>query len=310
MNRIAIFAHYDRDVIIDDYVLYFLRGLRTVASRILFVSDTPLAPEQTAALDGLAELVWAGRHGEYDFGSWKRGIAHLGDRLADYDELILANDSCYAPVFPFGEAFARMAEVDCDAWSGTATGDAAGRVKHLNSYFLVFRRRVLSDPEFRAFWPAVAPKPSGTDVVEQYENRLSEMLISRGYRLRSLIPPDLVPVILHGDYVHSMTAHRAPWLKVKLFRDNPLRVPRLGLALAKLDPYYPRRLIDAHMRRIIGTDDPPHYHFRLGTVRWRWRDGRAIQLVTRVRNDRWWKMQIQLFGVRIFAFGLPLRPRR
>lgn len=309
MNRVAIFAHYDRDGLIDDYVLHYLRGLRAVANRILFISDSPLTPERAAVLDGVAELIWAGRHGEYDFGSWKRGIAHLGGRLRDCDELILANDSCYAPVFPFSDVFERAANIDCDAWSGTATGDAAGQVKHLNSYFLVFRRPVLSDPEFLAFWPAIVPQPGSGAVVEQYENRLSGMLLSRGYRLRSLVEPDSLPVILHGDYLRRLATHRAPWLKVKLFRDNPLRVPRLGSVLARLDPHYPRRLIDAHMVRMIGTDDPPHYHFRLGTFRWRWRDGRMLEIVGRTRRDRWWKMQVRLFGARIFAFGLPLRPR-
>ncbi len=306
MNRVAIFAHYDRDAVIDAYVLYYLRGLRAIASRVLFVSDSPLPPVEIAKLDGLAELVWAGRHGEYDFGSWKRGIAHLGAAVDNCDELVLANDSCYAPVFPFAEAFDRMAAVACDGWSGTATG-GDGTVTHLNSYFQVYRRPVLADPAFRDFWPAVIPQPSHDEVVRQYENRLSEMLTARGHRLGSLIAPDALPLVLHGDYVHRVDVLRAPWLKAQLFRDNPLRVPALGAALSAVDRHYPRALIDAHLRRMIGADDPPHYHFRLGTFRRRWH---ALHIVARTRRDRWWKLQVRLYGVRVFAFGLPLRARR
>ena len=88
MNRITIFAHYDRDAIVDEYVLYYLRGLEEVSARILFVSDTALARSETDKLEGLAELVSAAPHGEYDFGSWKRGIAYLGSALSQIDELI------------------------------------------------------------------------------------------------------------------------------------------------------------------------------------------------------------------------------
>lgn len=100
VKRIALFAHYDRDGIIDDYVIYYLRGLTGVAQRILFMSDCALKPGEAAKLDGLAELVFADRHGEYDFGSWKRGFAFLSGDLTGWDEVIIANDSCYAPVYP------------------------------------------------------------------------------------------------------------------------------------------------------------------------------------------------------------------
>ncbi len=305
MNRIAIFAHYDRDAVIDDYVLYYLRGLKEVVARLLFVSDAPLARPETGKLEGLAELVSAAPHGEYDFGSWKRGIGFLGSQLCQCDELVLANDSCYAPVVPFQVVFARMAESECDAWSGTATGDK-GQVRHLNSYFLVFRRRILVDPAFTAFWRGVTSQPTSEEVVTHYENRLSEMLAGRGYRLGSFAAPDRLPLVLLGDAVKGLPGDRLPWLKVKLFRDNPLHVAELGAALPAIDRDYPRRLIDAHQRRLIGTADPAHYHYRLGPFRRRWR---FLAVMARTRRHRWWKLQIQLFGIRVFAMALPLRRR-
>ncbi len=116
---------------------YYLRGLAPVADRILFVSDCELSAAEAAKLEGLAELVFAGRHGEYDFGSWKRGLAHLNYDLAGWDELILANDSCYAPVYPFEDAFEIMKDVSCDFWS-PSNNQIKGKFDHLSSYFLVF----------------------------------------------------------------------------------------------------------------------------------------------------------------------------
>ncbi len=310
MNRLAIFAHFDPDAILDDYVLRYLRGLRTVAARVVFVTDGDLPTSETAKLDGVAELLRTGRHGEYDFGSWKRGIAHLGGALTGCDELILANDSCYAPIFAFGEAFARMTDVPCDVWGVTGYRDREG-LKFINSYFLVFRRTVLSDPRFAEFWMGIAPRGNKQDVVADYEMGLSRMLLASGYRLGTLVPSDMIDLPVHGDYVRRlMTEYRSPCLKVSLFRDNPTRVPRLGETLADIDRFYPRRLIDAHQRRITKRDDPPHYHFRLGAFRWSWRGGPLLRVFGRTRRDRWWKLYVQVLGVTVFAFVLPLARRQ
>ncbi len=309
MKRLAIFAHYDRDAVIDDYVLYYLRGLRTVADRILVISDGVLPAAQVAKLDGTAEFVPTGRHGAYDYGSWKRGLEYVGEAVTAWDEIVLANDSCYAPIFPFEDAFARMADTGCDVWGPTGYRDREG-LKFLNSYFLVFRRPVLNDPAFRQFWSGIVPRESKQDVVGDYEMGLSRMLLAHGYRLGTLVPPDQVDLPVHDDYVRRLMAmYRSPWLKVSLFRDNPTRVPRLGDTLAEIDRFYPRRLIDAHQRRLTKNDDPPQYHYRLGAFRWSWRNGRTLQIVGRTRRDRWWKLYVQLFGVTVFAFVWPLARR-
>lgn len=311
MDRVAIFAHYDRDGLIDQHVLYYLRGLNAVADRVLFVSDCELAHSEAAKLAGVAELVAVGRHGEYDFGSWKRGLAYLGDRLADWDELILANDSCYAPIFPFDEAFARMSVRPCDAWSAMAA-TSAGQISFLNSFFLVFRRPILNDPEFLAFWPKIEPQPYVGDVVSKYEFGLSRLLMEQGYRLDSLMRDDPLTIGLPflGYYVRRlMSANRVPWLKVRLYRDNPFRVVMLGRTLGAVNRHYPRRLIDNHIRRLVGMEEPAHYHFLLGSFDWIASNGRMLRIVGRTRRDRWWKMYVQLFGVTVLAFALPLRKR-
>ena len=230
MKRIALFAHYDRDGIIDDYVIYYLRGLERVADRILFVSDCELRIGEAAKLEGLAEFVSANRHGEYDFGSWKRGLQHLNYDLAGWDELILANDSCYAPVYPFEDAFERMENVSCDFWTPTAN-KTKGKFDHVSSYFLVFRRPVIEDEDFLSFWKRIEPQPDAAAVITRYERGLSRLLTGRGYRYGSLLPIAEIGSFLRTNYVHdSLHRYRSSWLKVRLLRDNPLRTVRLESA--------------------------------------------------------------------------------
>ena len=40
MKRLCIFAHYDKDNLIDDYVIYYLRELKKSFNKIIFVSDS------------------------------------------------------------------------------------------------------------------------------------------------------------------------------------------------------------------------------------------------------------------------------
>ena len=107
-------------------------------------------------------------HAAYDFGSFSMLARDLvgWDVLDGYDEVILANDSCYL-LRPLDEVFAQMDARACDWWSLQATsmeqretyvGDDAPmplteakarfvgprqwtdvNYLHLSSYFLVFR---------------------------------------------------------------------------------------------------------------------------------------------------------------------------
>ena len=65
------------------------------------------------------------RHGEYDFGSYKRGYIYAKENniLENYDYLILCNDSVYGPFFNFKEIVENMESKDTDIY---------GIFKHLN----------------------------------------------------------------------------------------------------------------------------------------------------------------------------------
>ena len=64
MNRVCIFAHYDKDNIIDDYVIYYLNALKKDFNKIIFVSDSDLPKEQTEKLSSICDYVQAYHQGE------------------------------------------------------------------------------------------------------------------------------------------------------------------------------------------------------------------------------------------------------
>ena len=132
---------------------------------------------------------WVRAHGAHDFGSWSLLARELvgWDALAAYDEVLLANDSCWL-VRPLDEVFARMDAQPCDFWGLQLTArrfepepsqpqsvpleevkrswlpPTAFRypeLVHVGSYFLALRRPVLEDPGFRRRLEAVRPSATG-----------------------------------------------------------------------------------------------------------------------------------------------------
>ncbi len=315
MQRLAIFAHFDRDGIIDDYVLYYLTGLKGLCTRILFVSDCRLEAAEIAKLRGLAEVVSAERHGEYDFGSWKRGFAFLGNSVSEWDEIVIANDSCYAPIYPFEGFFDKAQSVDCDWWGPTATIADDGSLCHMNSYFLAFRRPVLTNPAFTSFWRNVAAQPSQSDVIRLYEKGLTTLLVSEGFRWHAVVPPVPTPrrtaPVVFTEWVHdTLHRHRACWIKVRMIRDNSYGAARLSEALERIEGLYPRHLIDAHLLRMTGLTNPPHLHYpvpRVHSIRRRFKLIPGMEIETKYTEGNSFRLRFRLLGMRILSLPLPVR---
>ena len=193
-RRVALFAAFSATGRIPETTLLYLRGLREVCDAIVFVMSAPVLPGEQEKLRGLVRAAVFRSHDGYDFLSWRiarekaLALGLLGPE-ASAEELVLANDSCYGPAVPFAEAFGTMAERPCDFWGMTANAGFAG-VLHLQSFFLVFRRRVLDGPELGAFFDAVEPLGGRWRVVVRYETGIAAALESAGYVWDSLAPRD------------------------------------------------------------------------------------------------------------------------
>lgn len=262
-RRAAVFASYSGNGTIEPYVLHYLRGLREVCDNIVFVSDNPLFPGERIKLDGLVTCMLVARHGEYDFGSYKRGWDWMrtSGALEVADELLFCNDSCYGPFHPFAGVFETMARRPCDFWglSMYQIRDRQTRALHLHfqSFFLVFRRPVFMSAAFTDFMASIRklPEPTREHVVEHYEFKLTRYLEEAGFVRDSFIPPDFC--IRHGvppTYLAGMVMMRydMPLLKVKTFGDNPrAESPRTALRVARrLNPALYADLLPHHQARL------------------------------------------------------------
>lgn len=197
MRRAVIFAHYDKDNIIDDYVIYYLKALKELEHELVFVSCNNLSDTEKSKLDGIADYIITENHNEYDFGSYKRGYLYLKNSLKDFDELIFANDSCYGPLCSLSAVFDEMdREEQCDFWG--ITKNKFGLIKdrkgyrtierpHIQSYFLVFSKKVFTSKVFDEFMQSIKPLDNKNEVIINYEIGLTEILKDAGFKENSYI---------------------------------------------------------------------------------------------------------------------------
>ncbi|TJZ87372.1 rhamnan synthesis F family protein [Paracoccus hibiscisoli] len=218
-RRVAVFASYSGDGVLPPQVQPYLEGLRPLVERIVVVCDNDLAPDQVARLSGLADHVITGRHGKYDFGSYKRGVAWARQTgwLDEADDLILCNDSCFGPVGSFAPMFERMEARHLDFWGATD-----GREFHpnLQSFFVVLGWHVFQSPVFRNFIEGISKQPNVQQVIMKYEIGLTKTLAGAGYSWGAMVENRL-------EGVHPLDP------TYRNIVEHPITAMEMGLPLVK-----------------------------------------------------------------------------
>lgn len=258
IGRVAVFAAFSQDGIISETTLYYLNGLREVVDNIVFVSDNPVLPGEEGKVKDLVCVCVCERHGEYDFGSYKRGwrLCMSDKRLRKASEIVFCNDSCYGPVVPFSGMFETMARKDCDFWGLAANRDIQW---HLQSYFWVMKRQVFMSSAFATFMDSVTRRGNVSEVVREYEVPFTKSMTDAGFTAAAFISFDMAEDRPPRLYSENPTAAQvyclgqgSPLVKVKAIKSLhtnyegigrtidavQARNPALGAMLEKYRPDY------------------------------------------------------------------------
>jgi lipopolysaccharide biosynthesis protein len=210
-NDHAVYAHYDSEGVIHDYVVEQLRQLAIAGFRVTFVTNSRRMSEEAISTvrPFCREMIWRRSVG-YDFGAYKDGIAALGD-LSACDRLLLMNDSIYGPLMPLREVLNAANPAACDFWGIT---DSWERHYHVQTYFVLFFKRALTSPVFQKFWRRMPYVNSKSWVIRHGEMKLSQRLTRHRLNAAVLCPywdvAEKVLATLESTPRGEMTvAHRA-----------------------------------------------------------------------------------------------------
>ena len=261
MKRLCIFAHYDKDNFIDDYVIYYLRELKKSFNKIIFVSDSDLSKKETDKIIDLVDYIQAFNHGEYDWGSYKYGyfIAKENYLLQGVDEVLFCNDSVYGPIYPLEPILEKMSNNnDCDFWGMYENQDGIEKgIKepHLQSWFLLLKRNVVDSDLFDDFICSVKHLEDKNEIIQRYEIGFTQRM-SCCYKYKALYTCE------NGNAVTQATPKLIekglPFIKTVVIRKYNMGLKQVPKELAKL--------MQKHAKR-IGTVSPIQKFFK--TLSWK-----------------------------------------
>ena len=245
MNRGLVYFHFDPHHQVRDYVLAALSSLRPHADHVLLVSNSPIGEADRVRLETCCDEILQRPNEGLDAGAYRAGLEHLGwDRLADFDELILTNHTYYAPLRPWEEVLTRAEDWgDISFWG--MTEHAAMRPhpflakrelpRHLQSHWIVVRRRLLRDPAFREYWEQMPQVSSYRDSIQWHESRFTGHFAELGHTWEVAFPVDRYrsenPAI---EEAPALLADGCPLLKRRALFHDPLHQDRQAVVGGEL----------------------------------------------------------------------------
>ena len=186
---ICLFAHYDPSGDVADYVLRYLREIQDKGGfEIVFLSTAPyINPPAIDSLKDLVYLLIRRPNIGIDFGSWSCGLGILDQLEQQYDSVLLANDSVYGPIGDLSEIFRRAQNTDKDF---VGLMDSRENGYHLQSFFLLLKKRTLASAFLREFKQHFKYGLSRRSIIWRYEIGLTQKLQAEGLSGLSLFSSD------------------------------------------------------------------------------------------------------------------------
>lgn len=196
-KRLGIFIFYDRDNIVDDYVLYLLNDICSNFSHLTIISNSQLQETEKQKLEKFSEDIIIRENAGLDAGALYSYFNSNQD-YQNYDEVVCFNDTFFGPLYSFKNVFDEMDQRDVDFW-GLALGhrqrDGYGIMKegyipeHIQTFFIAFRKKVLLSDAFINYWKNYDYENMQTfyDVVTKHELRFTKYLHENGFSYDSYI---------------------------------------------------------------------------------------------------------------------------
>jgi rhamnosyltransferase len=235
-KRIAIYFIYDKQGIIDDYIVYQLTDLKKNIDYLLIVVNGILTHEGRMKLKPLANEILVRDNKGFDVWAYKTGIEKIGwKNLKAYDELLLMNFTCFGPVYPFSEVFETMSYRDLGFWGITKHNkvdfDPWGSIEygyipeHIQSSFLCIRKSMFTDTMFIKYWHNMPIVNNYGEAVGKHEAIFTKKFSEVGFKHDLYVNTD----DLKSDYTYYplmfypkelISLRRCPLFKRKSFTNH------------------------------------------------------------------------------------------
>ena len=266
VKRLFLLAGYDRDGHVDASLVWYVRALSKYGDVVIHI-DSDCMDGSVDALRKYAIHACAARHGEYDFGSYKRAYIHARDAhiLQNYDFVYMLNDSVYGPLMDIGPTLRKMESARWDAFG--LVYNPHREHAHIQSWFIGMRPDVFMAPWFDRFMTSVTKLPSKGMITRQYEQGFTRLARENGARVGHLYTVKNRGVYNRVKYLYR---RGMPFMKKVAFpRHNGAYGAQIRHILNRVDPVL-RDAILENARRVYGTEYV-NQMLRGGQIKMLWR---------------------------------------
>ena len=269
-DTLVIFASFDVQSIVDEYVLNYLSELKDqLGADIVFVTTSEnLADAEVEKLKPYCRTIIHRKNVSIDFGSWKVALDETSD-WQEYETLVIANDSVYGPL---ADMNAVMKLLDPDKAGIAGVTESLQYTRHLQSYFLVLNSKAIHSGFFTSFWREFKFYDSKKLIIQDYEIGFSRKALAAGIEVKALFPYEVLAKKALQSEAAAYLSKRAKkqllnpthhfwralvreknslFIKIELVKKNPSKLPdldQLPTAIAAVSRY-PYSFIENHLRR-------------------------------------------------------------
>jgi len=230
IKRLGLFVFFDREGIVDDYVLYMLKELMPNIEHLTIISNSSLDKKNKGKLEAYTNDIIFRPNKGLDAGALA-DYFKTHQNYQEYDEIVYLNDTFYGPFYSFQTIFEEMSKRPVDFW-GLSMGHPQedgfhiyenGMPEHIQTFFMVFRKKVLESSCFQEYWQNYNPDNHLTfkSVVTEHEITFTSYLASHGFTYDSYIH-DSCSENYHHNYNNfaynvkdQIIVHKSPFIKRK-----------------------------------------------------------------------------------------------
>lgn len=165
-KRIVIYAVRNSDAKLDGYRSAFLLSLKKDFDYIMVVLKRELEYESQQCLyDSAIDFLLCQKQNDSIMQYWHEGIQYIGwDKLQEYDELFLADDSFFGPFFSWNSIITCMEQSEADCYgifneTGKHCWDEPEKASNekndevaIECFFYFIKENLLHSTAFAAFW--------------------------------------------------------------------------------------------------------------------------------------------------------------
>lgn len=215
-DRLGVFCFYDKNGIVGEYIKAYLDSMLPYLKELVIVCNGKLSAEGNKIFKQYTDKVYVRDNTGFDGGAYQEVILNLLglDYIRRYKELLLFNDTVYAPIGSWEPVFEKMQKTEVDFW-GLTQHYLPSIPRHIQSYFIMFRENILQSAVFEQFWRKFTPSDNKYKTVADFEINMSYFFEKAGFSFQTY--SECVEKSVFGDPYFFLSEERLPILKTRIF---------------------------------------------------------------------------------------------